>query len=294
MDILQTIGNTPLVKVTSVNGNDIFAKLEYFNPGGSVKDRTALYMINGAIERGELKKGGVIVEPTSGNTGIGLALIGQAKGFKVIVTMPENMSAERIAIIRSLGAEVVLTAKADGMNGAVTYAKNIIAQTTGAYMPMQFSNPDGAKAHYCGTAPEIFGACNADVVIAGVGSGGTAVGIKRYIKDNGLKSQVYAVQPSESPLLTGGNAAPHGIQGIGANFVPELFKSEKPDGILSVSTAQSKTGVVELASYGVLAGFSSGAAYSAAKEFAASVTGKNIVFIAPDTSLRYLSMGIYE
>lgn len=294
MDILQTIGNTPLIKVTNINSNDIYAKLEFFNPGGSVKDRTALYMINGAIERGDLREGGVIVEPTSGNTGIGLALIGQAKGYKVIVTMPENMSAERIAIIRSLGAEVVLTAKADGMNGAVAFAKNIVAQTPGAYMPMQFANPDGAKAHYCGTAPEIFNACNADVVIAGVGSGGTAVGIKRYINDNGLRSKVYAVQPSESPLLTGGTAAPHGIQGIGANFVPELFESEKIDGVLSVSTAQSKAGAIELAHYGILAGFSSGAAYSAAKEYAANVKGKNIVFIAPDTALRYLSMGIYE
>lgn len=294
MNILDSIGNTPLVKITNINNNDIYAKLEYMNPGGSVKDRTALYLIKGAIKRGDLKSGGVIIEPTSGNTGIGLALIGRAMGYKVIVAMPENMSAERISIIRALGAEVILTNKAEGMNGAIKIAKKLLAETPLSYMPMQFSNPDGAEAHYKGTAPEIFNAVKADAIIAGVGSGGTVVGIKRYINDNALTTKVIAVQPSESPLLTGGSPAPHGIQGIGANFVPELYKCEKNDGVISISTEQSRDGAKELAKLGILGGFSSGAAYMAAKEYAKNVDNKTIVFIAPDTALRYISMGIFD
>lgn len=293
MDILSTIGNTPLVELPSFNANRIYAKLEYFNPTGSVKDRAALYMIRGAIDRGELEPGGSVIEPTSGNTGIGLALIGKAMGYRVTLSMPENMSSERVAMIRALGAEVVLTDKARGMDGAVAKAQELAAEC-GGYIPMQFTNLDNKRAHYETTASEIFNAVSADAIIAGVGSGGTLMGIKQYAIDNGINAKAIAVQPYESPLLSGGTPGAHGIQGIGANFVPKLYDRNLVDKVLSINTVQAKHGAAELAKCGVMGGFSAGANYMAALEYAASVSGQNIVFIVPDTALRYLSMNIYD
>lgn len=293
ISILDTVGNTPLVKVAEINGNTIFGKLEYFNPTGSVKDRAALYIVRGAIERGELKDGGAIIEATSGNTGIGLALVGKSLGYPVVIVMPENMSKERIALMRGLGAEVVLTDKALGMNGAVSRAKEIQAER-GGFIANQFGNKDNVRAHFEGTAPEIFKCVQADIIVAGVGSGGTAVGIKKYIIDKGIKAQVVAVQPSESPLLTGGKPAPHGIQGIGANFVPELYDGAIIDAVESVTSESALNGARELGSLGILGGISAGANYVATKKIAEKVKGKNIVFIVPDSAMRYLSMGIYD
>lgn len=293
INILDTVGNTPLVKVAEINGNSIFGKLEYFNPTGSVKDRAALFIVRGAIERGELKDGGAIIEATSGNTGIGLALVGKSLGYPVIIVMPENMSKERIALMRGLGAEVVLTDKALGMNGAVSRAKEIQAER-GGFIANQFGNKDNVRAHFEGTAPEIFKCVQADIIVAGVGSGGTAVGIKKYIIDKGINAQVVAVQPSESPLLTGGKPAPHGIQGIGANFVPELYDGAIIDAVESVASESALNGARELGSLGILGGISAGANYVATKKVAEKVKGKNIVFIVPDSAMRYLSMGIFE
>lgn len=293
INILDTVGNTPLVKVAEINGNTIFGKLEYFNPTGSVKDRAALYIVRGAIARGELKDGGAIIEATSGNTGIGLALVGKSLGYPVVIVMPENMSKERIALMRGLGAEVVLTDKALGMNGAVSRAKEIQTER-GGFIANQFGNQDNVRAHFEGTAPEIFKCVQADIIVAGVGSGGTAVGIKKYIINKGIDAQVVAVQPSESPLLTGGKPAPHGIQGIGANFVPELYDGAIIDAVESVTSESALNGARELARLGVLGGISAGANYVATKKIAENVKGKNIVFIVPDSAMRYLSMGIYE
>lgn len=291
--ILDTVGNTPLVKVAEINGNTLFGKLEYFNPTGSVKDRAALYIVRGAIERGELKDGGAIIEATSGNTGIGLALVGKSLGYPVVIVMPENMSKERIALMRGLGAEVVLTDKALGMNGAVSRAKEIQSER-GGFIANQFGNKDNIRAHYEGTAPEIFARIQADIIVAGVGSGGTAVGIKKYIIDKRIDAQVVAVQPSESPLLTGGKPAPHGIQGIGANFVPELYDGAIIDAVESVSSESALNGARELGRLGILGGISAGANYVATKKIAEKVKDKNIVFIVPDSAMRYLSMGIYD
>lgn len=293
ISILDTVGNTPLVKVAEINGNTIFGKLEYFNPTGSVKDRAALYIVRGAIERGELKDGGAIIEATSGNTGIGLALVGKSLGYPVVIVMPENMSKERIALMRGLGAEVVLTDKTLGMNGAVSRAKEIQAER-GGFIANQFANKDNVRAHFEGTAPEIFKCVQADIIVAGVGSGGTAVGIKKYIIHKGFNAQVVAVQPSESPLLTGGKPAPHGIQGIGANFVPELYDGAIIDAVESVTSECALNGARELGSLGILGGISAGANYVATKKIAEKVKGKNIVFIVPDSAMRYLSMGIYD
>lgn len=293
INILDTVGNTPLVKVAEINGNTIFGKLEYFNPTGSVKDRASLYIVRGAIERGELRDGGAIIEATSGNTGIGLALVGKSLGYPVIIVMPENMSKERIALMRGLGAEVVLTDKALGMNGAVSRAKEIQAER-GGFIANQFGNKDNVRAHFEGTAPEIFERVQADIIVAGVGSGGTAVGIKKYIIDKRIDAQVVAVQPSESPLLTGGKPAPHGIQGIGANFVPELYDGAIIDAVESVSSESALNGARELGRLGILGGISAGANYVATKKIAEKVKGKNIVFIVPDSAMRYLSMGIYD
>lgn len=293
INILDTVGNTPLVKVAEINGNIIFGKLEFFNPTGSVKDRAALYIVRGAIERGELKDGGAIIEATSGNTGIGLALVGKSLGYPVIIVMPENMSKERIALMRGLGAEVVLTDKALGMNGAVSRAKEIQAER-GGFIANQFGNKDNVRAHFEGTAPEIFERVQADIIVAGVGSGGTAIGVKKYIIDKGIDAQVVAVQPTENPLLTGGKPSPHGIQGIGANFVPELYDGSIIDAVESVTSESALDGARELGRLGILGGISAGANYVATKKIAEKVKGKNIVFIVPDSAMRYLSMGIYD
>lgn len=297
-NILDLIGNTPMVKVDSIGSVEIFAKLEYYNPTGSVKDRAALYMIKGAIDRGDLKKDGVIIEPTSGNTGIGMAMVAKQLGYKLILTMPDSMSLERRQILTALGAELVLTSGAKGMQGAIDRANELLLEMKSAYIPMQFANPDNAKAHYEGTAPEIFREINPIAVVCGIGSGGTAMGIKAYIRDNNYTTQIIAVEPSASPMLTKGVAGGHKIQGIGANFIPKLLKVDELDKIMTVSDEDAFAGARELAlNKGVMSGISGGAAFVAARKYAeeankSGISGE-IVFIVPDNSMKYLSMNIY-
>lgn len=294
MELLDLLGKTPLVNVGEVGGNKLYAKLEYYNPSGSVKDRAAYYMIMMAKRRGQLKDGGVIIEPTSGNTGIGLAFIGARMGYKVILTLPENMSMERRQILAGYGAELVLTPASEGMRGAITKAEELLASYKNAFMPNQFSNPDNALAHYETTAPEIFGAINADYIVAGIGSGGTVTGIGEYIRDNKLDAKVVGVEPQSSPLLNGGKAGAHKIQGIGANFVPSLLKREVLEEVVDIADEEALQGAKDLTKlFGITGGISAGAAYIGACKLASKVKGKHIVFIVPDSAYKYLSNNIY-
>ncbi|MDE6565878.1 MAG: cysteine synthase family protein, partial [Clostridia bacterium] len=221
--MMDTLGNTPLVFVDEVNGNKIYAKLEYYNPTGSIKDRPAYYMIKKALERGDIKEGATIIEPTSGNTGIGLAFMCARMGMKAILTLPESMSLERRQILAALGAELVLTPKALGMQGAIDKAEELHKAIENSFVPNQFSNPDNALAHYETTAPEIFSQLKVDFIVDGIGSGGTLMGISKFVKDNKIPSKIVGIEPFESPLITKGVAGSHGIQGIGANFIPKLL-----------------------------------------------------------------------
>lgn len=294
-DITFAIGRTPLIKTGRVCGADIYIKAEKFNPLSSVKDRAALYMINSAAGRGLLKPGGVIIEPTSGNTGIALAALGRMKGFKVILCMPENMSLERRKLLGLLGAELLLTPAEQGMSGSISKAKTLLKEIPGAYMPDQFSNKANALAHYETTGPEIYNdlAGDIDILVAGVGTGGTISGTGRYLKDRNPRIKVVAVEPSESPVLSGGRAGSHAIQGIGAGFVPPLFDAEIVDEILPVDSARAFEGAEFLRlNEGLFCGISSGAAYAAALALAQRPEneGLNIVAIAPDGGDRYLSV----
>lgn len=283
-NVLEIIGNTPIVRYK----DNICLKLEYYNPSNSVKDRAAYSIIKSAMERGEINKDTVIIEPTSGNMGIGLAMCAAVLGLKIIICMPESMSVERRKLIQAYGAELVLTPKELGMQGAVNKAKELIKTTENSYMPMQFANPDNPLAHKQ-TAEEIEKSLEGKpcVVVAGIGTGGTAVGIKRYLKD----AIVYGVEPKESPLLTQGQAAPHGIQGIGANFVPEICKDNNLDGIITVSTNDAISTAKELAKkYGVFSGISGGANLCAAKTIAEKHSERTIIAIIPDNGERYLSV----
>lgn len=278
-----SIGNTPIIDM----GDGIFGKLEGKNPAGSVKDRAAYYIILRAIEGGELKQGGTIVEATSGNTGIGLAFVAREFGLKAVMTMPESMSAERRKMIADYGAELVLTPASQGMAGAVEAAKAIVEER-GAVLANQFGNFASVEAHFYTTAPELFAQIeNVKYVVAGVGSGGTVMGIKKYIEDNGLDCKVVAVEPESSPLMSKGIAAPHKIQGIGANFIPKLVKVEKLDKIMTVSNEDAIATAKEIfVRFGEKCGISSGAAYSAAKVLRSQVEG-NIAVILPDNGDRY-------
>ena len=303
-NVTDLIGNTPILKLNNfvsaenVEAN-IFAKLEYFNPAGSVKDRIANAMIAAAEADGSLKKGATIIEPTSGNTGIGLASVGTAKGYKVILTMPETMSVERRNLVKAYGAEVVLTEGALGMKGAIAKAEELKAATEGAVILGQFVTPANPQAHYETTGPEIWKDTDGkvDVFIAGVGTGGTLSGVGKYLKEKNPNVKIYAVEPASSPVLSEGHAGAHKIQGIGAGFVPETLNTDIYDGIITVSNEDAfETGNKIAKTEGILVGISSGAAVWAAKQLAEQkeFKGKNIIVLLPDTGDRYLSTALFS
>jgi cysteine synthase A len=297
------IGNTPLVEVANIEKElgleaTILVKLEYFNPAGSVKDRIAKAMIEDAEEKGLLKEDSVIIEPTSGNTGIGLAAIGCTKGYRVILTMPDTMSVERRNLVKAYGAEVVLTPGALGMQGSVDKAEELARTIPGAIVAGQFTNPANPAAHYATTGPEIWADCEGlvDALVAGVGTGGTISGTGRYLKEQNPAVHVVAVQPAASPLLTGGVPGPHAIQGIGANFIPATLDRSVYDEVISVDNDTPLSIARELGRLeGVLVGISSGAALWAATQLASRPEweGRNIVVIMPDGADRYYSTPLF-
>lgn len=289
--LLQLIGKTPLLEVQP----GLLLKLERFNPGGSIKDRTALAMIEDAEKKGLLKVGDTIIEPTSGNTGVGLAWIGRLKGYRVILTMPETMSVERRNLLAAYGAELVLTPGAEGMKGAIAKAEELRDSTPGAIILGQFTNPANPAIHYATTGQEIWEDTNGqvDVFIAGVGTGGTVSGVGRALKEHNMLVEIIAVEPASSPVLSGGQAAPHKIQGIGAGFQPDTYQPGYVDRVLTISDEDALQAARSLArEQGLLVGISSGAAYAAALQLAqtAEYKNKNIVVLLPDTGERYLSI----
>ena len=300
----QLIGKTPLLELTQMEKKygisaRILAKLEFFNPAGSAKDRVALSMILDAEERGLLKPGATVIEPTSGNTGIGLAAVAAARGYRTIIVMPDSMSAERQILMGAYGAELVLTPGCDGMTGAIAKAEELAASIPGSFIPDQFSNPANAKAHYDTTGPEIWADTdgNVDIFVACVGTGGTVTGTGRYLKEQNTNIRIIAVEPAESPLLSGGKAGPHGIQGIGANFIPKVLDTTVYDEVMTVTTEESyAAGRLLGKTEGILCGISSGAALHAAMELAnrAENAGKTIVALLPDTGDRYLSTPMFR
>ncbi len=303
-DISALVGATPLMRLERFEKQQgieasLLAKLEYFNPGGSVKDRVALHIIEQAEKEGRLVPGSVIIEPTSGNTGIGLAMVAAAKGYKVILTMPESMSLERRQLLSAYGAQLVLTPAADGMSGAVKKAEEIAENTPNSFIAGQFTNPDNPQAHYLSTGPEIWSDTdgNIDIFVASIGTGGTISGTAKYLKEKNPDIKIIGVEPASSPLLTKGTAGAHKIQGIGANFVPDTLNRSFIDEIVAVSdeTAYEYTRLVAKAE-GCLVGISSGAALAAACALAAREEnkGKNIVVLLPDSGSRYLSSGVFE
>jgi len=299
----QLIGKTPLLELTHMEEAEqlcakILAKLEFFNPAGSAKDRVALAMILDAEEKGLLKPGATIIEPTSGNTGIGLAAVAAARGYRTVIVMPDSMSAERKILMGAFGAELVLTPGAEGMSGSIAKAEALAKEIPGSFIPDQFGNPANAKAHYDTTGPEIWADTDGqvDIFVATVGTGGTITGTGRYLKERNPDIKIVAVEPAESPLLSGGKAAPHGIQGIGANFIPKVLDTGIYDEIITVTTEEaysmgSRLGKTE----GILCGISSGAALCAALNLAKQPenAGKNIVVLLPDTGDRYLSTPMF-
>lgn len=298
--ISELIGSTPLLELHCHNTDArILAKLESFNPAGSIKDRVASSMIEDAENRGLLIKGSVIVEPTSGNTGIGLAAVAASKGYKVILTMPDTMSIERRSLLEAYGAEIVLTDGKKGMSGAIEKAEEIAKNTSGAFLAGQFINPANPAAHYRTTGPEIWEDTdgNVDIFVAGVGTGGTITGTGEYLKSKNPNIKIVAVEPEGSPYLSKGIAGPHGLQGIGAGFVPEILNTEIYDEIITVSEeAAYETGKMLARSEGILVGITSGAAVFAAMELAKRPEnkGKTIVAILPDTGDRYLSTPLFK
>ena len=299
----QLIGRTPLLELTNIEkeenlGAKVLAKLEYLNPAGSAKDRVALSMIRDAEDRGLLKPGSTIIEPTSGNTGIGLAAVAAARGYRVIIVMPDSMSKERCLLMGAYGAELVLTPGKDGMSGCIAKAEELAAQIPGAFIPDQFNNPANARAHYRTTGPEIWADTDGkvDIFVAGVGTGGTITGVGEYLKEQNPDVKIVAVEPADSPLLSGGKAGPHGLQGIGANFVPSVLNTKIYDEIITVTTAEAYAAGRRLGKReGVLVGISSGAALHAAMELAKRPenAGKTIVVLLPDTGDRYLSTDMF-
>ena len=301
--ITELIGNTPLLDITDYGKKPlpatILAKLEYFNPAGSVKDRVALAMIEDAEEKGLLRAGSAIIEPTSGNTGIGLAAAAAVRGYRVILTMPDTMSVERRRLLAAYGAEIVLTEGARGMSGAIEKAEELAAQIEGSFIPGQFANPANPKAHIDTTGPEIYRDTDGrvDIFVAGAGTGGTVTGVGRYLKSMNPDIKIAAVEPSSSPLLSGGKAGPHGLQGIGANFVPEVLDMTVIDEIIPVSEQNAyETGRALAKNCGVLTGITSGAAVWAAAQLALRPenAGKTIVALLPDLGDRYLSTPLFE
>lgn len=302
--ITELIGNTPILEIANYNnetgtGARILAKLEYFNPGGSVKDRIGFAMIKDAEDKGLINKDTVIVEPTSGNTGIALAFVAAARGYKLILTMPETMSVERRSLLSALGAELVLTPGPLGMKGAIEKAEQLVAETPNAFMPQQFKNPSNPAIHKVTTAEEIWRDTDGEIdfFIAGVGTGGTVTGTGEALKAKNRDIKVIAVEPEDSPVLSGGKPGPHKLQGIGAGFVPDIFNRDIVDEIYKVKTDEAFEATRKLAATeGILVGISSGAALHAATEIARRPEnrGKNIVVLLPDTGERYLSTPLFQ
>lgn len=298
-NIIETIGNTPMVSLHNIKEKEnikaeLIAKLEYFNPGGSAKDRVALNMIEKAEKEGRLKPGAAIIEPTSGNTGIGIALVAAAKGYRAIMVMPDTMSIERQKLIKAYGAEVVLTEGSKGMAGSVEKAEELAKELPGAIVAGQFDNPANPEIHYMTTGPEIYQQTegNVDILVAGVGTGGTLSGTAKFLKEKSPNLKVIAVEPFDSPLISKGISGPHKLQGIGANFIPENLDKDVIDEVITVSTEEAMDTMRLLASEeGIFAGISSGAALFAAISVAKrdENKGKNIVVIIVDTGERYLS-----
>ncbi len=302
--ITELIGKTPLLKLSNYIKNhsleaDIYAKLEYFNPAGSVKDRIARAMIDDAEAKGLLKEGSVIIEPTSGNTGIGLASVGASRGYKVILTMPETMSVERRNLLKAYGAQLVLTDGAKGMKGAIEKANELAKETPGSFIPGQFVNPANPYVHRKTTGPEIWEDTDGqvDIFVAGVGTGGTLSGVGEYLKSKNPNVKVVAVEPAGSPVLSKGTPGPHKIQGIGAGFVPDTLDTKVYDEIITIENEEAFEAGRELArKEGVLVGISSGAAVAAATKLALRPEnkGKKIVALLPDTGERYLSTPMFS
>jgi cysteine synthase A len=299
-DITSLIGNTPLVRINRLApaGVDVYAKLEFNNPGGSIKDRIALAMIEAAEEQGLVAGGTVVIEPTSGNTGIGLALVCAVKGYKLILTMPESASVERRKILKAYGAEVILTPASEGMKGAIAKAESLKKESGGGFIPMQFENSANPARHYRTTAEEIWKDLEGrvDVFVAGVGTGGTVTGTGRRLKELNPQVKIVAVEPSASPVLSGGGPAPHKIQGIGAGFIPGVFDPAVVDEIIKVDDDDAfETSRSLMKSEGILGGISAGAAAWAAFSLSERPEnrGKTVVFIVPDTGERYLSTSLF-
>lgn len=300
--IIETIGNTPLVRLNNMAKDlnaEIVCKLESFNPCGSVKDRIGYSMIKDAEKKGALKPGGTIIEPTSGNTGIGLAFVAAARGYRLIITMPDTMSAERCHVLRLFGAEIVLTPGEKGMKGAVEKAEELVKKTPGAFMPQQFKNPANPGAHRVTTAEEIWKDTDGkvDILVSGVGTGGTLTGVANIIKKRKKDFKVVAVEPADSPVLSGGEAGSHKIQGIGAGFVPDVLDKDLVDDIIRVTNEDAFLAARNLAKKeGILAGISSGAALHAALEIAGEPQNRSklIVVILPDTGERYISTDLFK
>lgn len=295
----QLIGNTPLMRLTRLEQKlglqgQLLAKLEYFNPGGSIKDRAALQMLRAAEQAGRIGPGALIIEPTSGNTGIGLCMLCAARGYRAIIVVPETASIERIKLMRAYGAQVVLTPGAAGMRGAVERAEALARENENAFIPSQFDNPENANAHYLTTGPEIWAQTegHVDALVAGVGTGGTITGVGRYLRERKPDVQLIAVEPASSPLLSQGHAGPHKLQGIGANFVPAVLDRSLLSRVQTVENDAAFAMMRQLAeTEGVFCGISSGAAVSAAADVLRedAMRGKTVVAILPDTGERYLS-----
>lgn len=300
----QLVGNTPLLELNNIAASQqlaarLIAKLEYLNPAGSVKDRVALSMILDAEEKGLLKPGSTIIEPTSGNTGIGLAAVATGRGYRVIIVMPDSMSMERRILMGAYGAELVLTDGSKGMQGSIDKAKELASQIPDSFIPGQFDNPANPAAHKASTGPEIWNDTDGriDIFVAGVGTGGTLTGIGEYLKEKNANIRIVAVEPAASPLLSKGLAGPHGLQGIGANFVPSVLNTEVYDEVITVTEEDAYTaGRLLGKKEGILAGISSGAALHAAMQLAQRQenAGKTIVVLLPDTGDRYLSTPMFE
>jgi cysteine synthase A len=299
--ITDLIGNTPLVKLNKINegGAVIYVKLEYFNPLSSVKDRIALALIEAGEKAGKIKAGTTLIEPTSGNTGIGLAYVAAVKGYRIILTMPETMSVERRKLLKALGAELVLTEGAKGMKGAIAKAEELAASTPDSFIPQQFDNPANPEIHEKTTGPEVWNDTNGevDIFISGVGTGGTISGAGKYLKGKKPSIKIIAVEPSSSPVLSGGQPGPHKIQGIGAGFVPQVFDKSVVDEIYQTDDTKAAYAARRLAKEeGILVGISSGSALEAALTVSKrpESKGKTIVTVLPDTGERYLSTWLWE
>lgn len=298
----ELVGNTPLLELTAIERQKglsarVLAKLEFLNPAGSVKDRVALEMVKDAEKKGLLREGSVIIEPTSGNTGIGLACVAAARGYRTVIVMPDSMSVERQTLMRAYGAEVVLTPGALGMQGAIDKAQSLAREIPGSFIPDQFGNSANVAAHYKTTGPEIWQDTegSVDFFVAGVGTGGTITGVGEYLKEQNPKVQVVAVEPAGSPLLSGGQAGPHGLQGIGANFVPKVLNQKIYDRVVPVTEEQAYAATRLLGRIeGILVGISAGAALHTALLLAEENPGKTVVVLLPDTGDRYLSTDLFK